>query len=103
MSLSVRASNLFLIFTGAGAKEWKLPAGVMLRRPGGVAGAPPPAEGHEGALCACHAGWAAAIHGGVAASACPGQATGGHCASTGGAAAAQSVPWAQFQSAPAPT
>ena len=60
----------------------------MLRKPGGVAGAHPAAEGQEGALTAGHAGWAAAIHGSGAAYARAGHAPdGGHCASEDAAAA----------------
>ena len=101
MYLSVRASNMFSVFTGARAKDKNPPAGLMLRSPGGAAGAPA-APGHEGG----HAGWAgcaAAIQGGVATSACGNQvAAGGQPGSA--SAAAHSEPAAQFQSAPlAPT
>ena len=64
--------------------------GLMLRKPGGVAGAPPAAEGQAGVLTGGQADCAAVIHGG-----CASAAAGGHCASKG-AAATQSEPAAQF-------
>ena len=46
----VRASKRFFVVTGAGDNEWKPPMGLILRRPGGVLGAPPTAEGQDGVL-----------------------------------------------------
>ena len=55
-TLSVKASKRFLVETGAGDSEYTPGLGVMLRRPGGAIGAPPPAGGHGGVLGGGHAG-----------------------------------------------
>ena len=40
---SASVANPFLVEVAAGANEWKPPAGVILRNPGGVAGGAAPA------------------------------------------------------------
>ena len=72
----------------------------MLRRPGGVGGAPPAAEAKEGALGG-QAGWAANIQGDVAASTGGGEVAAEGHPGTASAAVPHSEPTAQFQSSPA--